>query len=311
MNRVLACEVLDLDPTEDLDEQEIKRQYRRKALLNHPDKNPHQSAEATKTFQEIHEAYQFLLLSSSSATTSEPMSYQDMLFEYMTSMFSRQQPQQQQQQPHCFQDVATQLFYTIAKSLTTKCEETALSMLDRMDRATFVKVYKLLKKCGDVLLLPEEWKEKMENLHQSKTEHDHIILLEPRLEDLFDDNVFRLTIEGHTFYIPLWHHELVYDRPGSEGGELTVQSVPTLSSNMTLDEHNNLQVHIRATMVDFPETLEIPICANKMVTIERKMLYLRDYQRVTLKGQGIAKIHERDIYDVSKRADIVVHVRFV
>jgi hypothetical protein len=319
MNRLLACEVLDLDPTEDLDEQDIKRQYRRKALLNHPDKNPHQSTEATQTFQEIHEAYQFLLLSSSSSptSTSEPLSYQDMLFEYMTSLFStsRQQQQQHPSQPHhCyFQDVATQLFYTIAKSLTSKCEETALSMLERMDRATFVKVYKLLKKCGDVLLLPEEWKEKMESLHQSKTEQDHIIVLQPRLEDLFDDNVFRLTIEGQTttFYIPLWHHELVYDRPGSEGGELTVQCVPTLSSNMTLDEHNNLQVHIRATMVDFPETLEIPICAKKTVTIERKMLYLRDYQRVTFKGEGIAKVHERNIYDVSKRADIVVHVRFV
>jgi uncharacterized protein YxjI len=83
---------------------------------------------------------------------------------------------------------------------------------------------------------------------------------------------------------------------------------------MTLDEHNNLHVHIqkdRATLWDLPDTLEIPICSNKTVTIDKKMLFLRDCQRVTLKGEGIAKIHDRDIYDVSKRADIVILLRFI
>jgi len=311
MNRLLACEILDLDPTEELAEAEIKRQYRRKALQNHPDKNPH-CPEATPTFQHIHEAYQYLLQNqNASASSSSPLSsYQELLFDYINSLFSAQ-PQQ-----HRFQDVATQLFYTIADRFTTQCEEKAMSMLEHLDRGTFVKVYSLLKKCGDVLLIPEEWKQKLETLHQSKTEHDHVVVLKPRLEDLFEDNVFRVTIDGHTFYIPLWHHELVYDRPGSKGGggELTVQCVPTLSSNMTLDEHNNLHVHIqkdRATLWDLPDTLEIPICSNKTVTIDKKMLFLRDYQRVTLKGEGIAKIHDRDIYDVSKRADIVILLRFI
>lgn len=301
MNRVLACEILDLDPSEEMDEAEIKRQYRRKALQNHPDKNLH-CPEATHTFQQIHEAYQYLLQNSATTPPSSPSSYQDLLFDYVNSLLSRQ---------HRFQDVATQLFYTIADRLTTQCEETAMCMLEHMDRATFVKVYSLLKKCGDVLLISEEWKQRLDALHQSKTGQDHVMVLKPRLEDLFDDNVFRVTIDEHTFYIPLWHHELVYDRPGCDGGEFTVQCAPTMPFNMRLDEHNNLQVHIQKERAwDMPDTLEIPICTNKTVTIQKKMLYLRDYQRVTLKGQGIAKIHDRDIYDVSKRADIVVHLRF-
>jgi len=297
MNRLLACEILDLDPSEELDESEIKRQYRRKSLQNHPDKNLH-CPEATQTFQQIHEAYQYLLQHSVTPSTS----YQDLLFDYINSLFSSH---------HCFQDVATQLFYTIANRLTTHCEEKALSMLEHMDRGTFVKVYSLLKKCGDVLLIPEEWRQKLDALYQTKTGQDHVMVLKPRLEDLFDNNVFRVTIDEHTFYIPLWHHELVYDRPGSDGGELTVQCSPTLPSNMRLDEHNNLQVHIqRERAWDMPDTLEIPICSNKTVTIQKNMLFLRDYQRVIFKGEGIAKIHDRDIYDVSKRADIVVHLRF-
>ena len=323
MNRRLwACEILDLDPTEELDESDIKRQYRRKALQNHPDKNPQQSTEATQAFQQIHEAYQILLsVPHCRNMTEEPCSYQQLLFEYLTSLFSTTTgygPQKHyHHHQHRFQDVATQLFYTIADRLTTQCEEKAMSMLEQMDRGTFLKVYSLLKKCRDVLFLSEEWKQKLDALYQTKTKQDHVIVLKPRLEDLFDDNVFRVTLDGHTFYIPLWHHELVYDRPvtegGGGGGELTVQCVPTLPSNMTLDELNNLQVHIqkeRATIWDMPETLEIPICSNKTVTIYKKMLYLRDYQRVTFKGQGISQIHERDIYDVSKRSDIVLHIRF-
>lgn len=309
MNRLLACDILDLDPSEELDEAEIKRQYRRKALQNHPDKNP-QTATATQTFQQIHEAYQYLL-QHPEGTTPPPSSYQDLLFDYINSLFSSSSSSSSSS--HRFQDVATQLFYTIADRLTTQCEEKALSMLEHMDRGTFVKVYNLLKKCGDVLLIPEEWKQKLDALHESKTGQDHVVVLKPRLEDLFDDNVFRVTIDEHTFYIPLWHHELVYDRPGSDGGELTVQCAPTLPSNMMLDEHNNLQVHIqkdRSSIWDLPETLDIPICSNKTVIIDKKMLFLRNYQRVTFKSQGISRIHDRDIYDVSKRADIVVHLRF-
>jgi hypothetical protein len=298
MNRLLACEILDLDPDAVLEEAYIKRQYRRKALQNHPDKNPH-CTEATQSFQQIHEAYQYLL----QTPRVEASSYQELLFDYINSLFSNTRGR--------FQDVATQMFYTIAERLTTQCEEKAMAMLERMDRGTFLKVHGLLKKCGDVLLIPEEWREKLDTIYQSKTEHDHVVVLSPRLEDLFIDNVFRLVLDETTsFYIPLWHHELVYDRPL---GELTVQCVPYLSSNMTMDEENNLHVHIqkeRATIWDMPDTLEIPICSNKTVTLQKNMLFLRVYQRVTFKGQGISRIHDHDIYDVSKRADIVVHLRF-
>jgi len=215
-----------------------------------------------------------------------------------------------------FQDVATQLFYTIAERLTTKCEEKAVGMLERMDKTTFTKVYGLLKKCSDVLRLPEEWRTRLDELHRSKTEHDQTMLLQPRLEDLMEDKVFRVTLEGHTFYIPLWHHELVYDNPHGDDetqkGELTVRCVPTLPSNMTLDEQNHLHVHIQhdKSLIWNVEQLSVPIIQGKTLSIDRSTLQLREHQRITFKGQGVPRIHETDIYDVSKRADIVVHLRF-
>jgi len=307
MNRQRAYEILELTDDDDVatDETRIKRQYRRKALQFHPDKNP-MNPEATEKFQQVHAAYEYLINNPSPAS-----SYQDLLFEYLTSLL---RPVSNSTK---FQDVATQLFYSIAERLTTKCEENAMGMLERMDRPTFLKVYSLLKKCNDVLYVPDEWKTRLDDLHKSKTENDHTVLLHPRLEDLLDDNVFRVTLDGHTFYIPLWHHELVYDRPSqtsaSADGELTVKCVPQLPDNMTLDEHNNLHVHIkkdRSAIWD-GEEIEIPICAKKTVKMNRKTLFLREFQLVTLKGEGVSRVDDCDIYDVSKRADIVVHMTLV
>lgn len=293
MNRLLACEILELDDV--FDEATLKRQYRRKALQSHPDRNLNDEA-ATETFQQINAAYEFL---SANVAEASSCSYQDLLFDYLTSLLKGTH----------LQDVGTQLFYTIAERLTSKCEEKALSMLERLDRPIFLRVYSLLKKSVDVLSLPDEWTAKLDALYEAKTERDQVLVLQPRLEDLFEDHVFRVTLEGHTYYIPLWQHELVYDRPST--GELTVRCEPTLPANMTLDEHNNLHVHVqkRISEIWIDDFVELELCSNKRVKLERKRLFLREHQRVTLKGDGVARPQDREIYDVSKRADIVVHLR--
>jgi hypothetical protein len=139
-----------------------------------------------------------------------------------------------------------------------------------------------------------------------------------------EDQVYRVTLDGHTFYIPLWHHELVYDRPrtGDDGGggaaeddpgELTVQCAPAIPDNMIIDANNNLHVHIQTDCDSLwlTQDLEIPICSNKTLRVDRTTLFFKEHQIVTLKGQGIARIDDRDIYDVSKRADVIVHIRIL
>lgn len=49
-----------LQINEDATSDEIKRSYRKLALINHPDKNPHRTEEATKIFADLQQAYEIL-----------------------------------------------------------------------------------------------------------------------------------------------------------------------------------------------------------------------------------------------------------
>ena len=59
MNYKTACKLLDLNADVYIEIGAIKRQYKLKALMHHPDKN--RSPDASTRFQEIHDAYQYLL----------------------------------------------------------------------------------------------------------------------------------------------------------------------------------------------------------------------------------------------------------
>jgi hypothetical protein len=61
MNYKTACELLDIAPDEQICPSKLKRQYRCKALLYHPDKNLGREREATEKFQQLKNAYDLWL----------------------------------------------------------------------------------------------------------------------------------------------------------------------------------------------------------------------------------------------------------
>ena len=69
---------------------------------------------------------------------------------------------------------------------------------------------------------------------QKKMKRDNIIILNPTIDDLLDDKIYKLALEERTFMVPLWHHEVCFD---ISGADLIVQSLPELEDHIFIDNH--------------------------------------------------------------------------
>jgi hypothetical protein len=308
MNYKNACENLGLLDDQSWNIDDLKRQYRRKALVYHPDKN--RAHDAAEQFLLIQESYDFLLVETGykDDDTDTPIDldetpegsnpgYQNILFSFLTPILKSE----------VFQEIKSRVFYTIVERITSRCEPKALELLEKLDKKMLMKISDVLKQYRDVFHLSDDFLIKVEELFVKKTQDDECIILNPFLDDLFDDNLYRLSEGGKIYLVPLWHNELIYDK--AEGGELFVHCNPMLPDNVEIDDKNNIHVKITATVDELWMKDEVEVfLGNRRFCVPRKQLKMTSSQIVVLANVGISKINTEDVYNVSKRADVYVHL---
>jgi DnaJ-class molecular chaperone len=300
MNYEKASEILELP--ESWTDKDLKTQYRKKALIYHPDKNL--EGDTTENFRLVQEAYEYLnsgddeILDTEfeESSSSKPKEYQSMLFSFLSPILSSDM----------FQEIKSKVFYTILNKITEKCEDKALDLLAKLDKKALAKIYQLLIANKEVLHLGDELLSKIETMFSEKIQNDECIILNPFLEDLFENNIYKLTENGVTYPVPLWHHELVYDKGGAD---LYVKCIPLLPDNIEIDEKNNIHVKLVLSLQDiwFKDEIEIEI-GSRTFSIIRRNLKMTESQIVLLANGGISKINTDDIYNISKKGDIYLYV---
>lgn len=335
---ISACKILGVEPSE-LENQEdnegkgnegrglkgirsgpvgslkLKNRYRRLALIYHPDKN--KAPDAADKFREVQEAYEFLMKYEGFVDddnefddiveeqseqyytwrNDQSTGYNNILFSFLNPIFGSD----------IFQDITSRLLRTILDKISQKCEEKAFQILRQLDKRIFSKIIQILHKYSDILHLSKEFLDKLDNIFEEQYQGDECIILSPFLDDLFDDKLYRLTHNGNTYFIPLWHTELVYD---NSGAELYVQCTPILPDNVIIDENNNIMVQLEYTVEDIWNKKEVDvILGKKQFHIMRNQLKLTNEQLIILQGKGISNINTDEIYDVSKKSDIYVHIK--
>ena len=311
VNYMKACQCLELDENGDWEIEDLKRQYRRMALMYHPDKNKH--PDAADRFRHVQESYEYLgkeydkfedidldldadiNLNTEFCSFLSP-AYRSILYSFLASIMNTE----------LFNEIKTRVFYTVLECIVDKCEEKALSILRKMDKRKRHKIRELLSIYGDVFHISPDFLDKMDQIFVEESHRDECIILNPFLDDLMDNHLYRLTENGNTYFIPLWHHELVYD---NSGADLYVQLVPILPDGYEIDANNHVHIRRSFTIDEIWQMSDIEICVGKRrFMIPRNQLKLMEEQKYVIAGSGITQINSKDIYDISKKGDIYVHI---
>lgn len=289
-----ACNILNIDYNNiNLTEEEIKKQYRYNALKYHPDKN--NSDNANEEFIKVTEAYEFLMNKKSNVERNK--SYIEILSEYLEhcDLFNNQH--------------TSNLINTILKNIILECEEKSLIFLKNINNHNLLTIIKLIKNYKDILTFDDAFIKKIEELYKSKCDNELHVIINPLIDDLLEDNVYKYPFENTYYIIPLWHKELHFN---DNGNQTRIHCNPLLPHNVKIDDDNNIFIELRENIKNiFNKEKYYFNLGNKVYHINNNQINFYTYQEIILKKQGISKIDYNNVLNHKNRSDIIIKLYLI
>lgn len=120
------------------------------------------------------------------------------------------------------------------------------------------------------------------------------------LKNVMNNEVF--IIKEYNIYVPLWHNEVIfYDR------KLKVNIEINIPNYMSIDNDNNIYIYITVNNKTLGDIIYLDITPNKKINFKYDDTFINTKKKV-FKKQGIPKINNKNIYDFSLLADIIVYL---
>lgn len=263
MDLYKACDILGISSSQ-LTIKKIKKAYFIQALRWHPDKN--MCSDSSFKFQEIKNAYDFLLHKN-----NKEEDYSDIIFKFIKTITGV--------------DISEHEIYS---------DNTLIDVLFAgLDYNTCLKLSIFL---SEWLQLDDEIMNIINTIIKSKVKNNSIIL-EPTLENLFDNDIYNLDIgDDETYCIPLWHHNVEFDCGEKK---IMVKIYPKLPDYITIDDDNNVHIHI---------VLDKYTEENVLVYIANKTFEVKRCNEITCFQEcGISKINTDNLFAVDGRSDVFIH----
>jgi DnaJ-class molecular chaperone len=304
MNHKDAFEILEIDlsniTANCITLEYLKKHYRKQALKNHPDKN-NNSVESNEKFKRINEAYDYLKREfinendeNENNENDESFLYSDILKDFIKTMFQKK-----------YDDILSKIIMNII----TAGKNLSVKLFDELDKDTALNIYTFLSNNRSILHLSSETMEQIKDIVVKKYDNVKIYKLNPTINDIINNNVYKLYVENELFLVPLWNSESHFE---GKNCEIIVFCEPELPANITLDENNNIYTEVTITYDDLKFLFKInkPIViriGSKKYEIPFSNLYIKREQFYRIKNEGISKT-KKDIYDINEKTDIIVKV---
>jgi len=308
------------------DKKELKKAYFKQALLYHPDKYDDNGIK----FKKIKEAYDYLLIyynymdevksrtpggfkngfknekyketefEEETGMESEDANDYSTYMEMMESFINLMHPKGN--------EFGNKLFINSTfTSIIKNCNEISLKVFEKINKEKAIGIYEFLLEHKELFNMTDDLFLKMKRILQEKMENDNIIILTPDINDLLEDNIYKLEIVNETLYIPLWHHELYFDISNSD---LIVRCEPELSQSMFIDDNNNLYYNVVKNIKDIMKVDEFVVnIGKKKFGVKVSSLKITNKEQTyIIRNQGILKINESHMYSTDKRSDIILKI---
>jgi hypothetical protein len=317
MNYQEAFEILEIDFTKisytEINLKYLKHQYRMLALKHHPDKNGNTES-SNEDFKKINEAYHYLKREigeseeiNDEGTTDEGVTpeeeidssslYFNILRIFIRTFFNENY------------NNSSDVLIKLANDIIISGKKITHKLFYKIDKEIVYSIYTFLSTYRTTLHLSDDIINTLRNIVVQKYDEVEVYKLNPSINDLLNNNVYKLVVENEVYLVPLWHHECYFD---SSGCEIIVVCEPELPVYITIDEDNNICVEkeiVKEELSDlFLDDAQIEInIGNKQVSVLFSQLYIKREQYYKIKNEGLSKI-KSDIYDVSEKTDIIIHI---
>ena len=288
----------------------LKKQYRKMALRHHPDKNGNTS-ESNERFQQINAAYEFL---RKELQEEQENKEEDEIKEEPDTNFLYWNILKNFVRGVLESNDTAETVVKIVKEIFLMGKQISEQLFEGLDKQSVLNVYSFLSTYKSTLHFSNELLDKIRQLVLNKYDSVEIYKLNPSINDLMENNLYKLYIEEELFLVPLWHSENYFDSSLYDK-EIIVICEPELPPSISIDDDNNLFIEAELYGSELLHQILYggSLCVNigsKTLSIPLSNLYMKQQQIFRFKKEGIAKV-KKDIYDVGDRSDIIVNITIV
>jgi len=292
MNFNKACSILQINST--FSEIDLKKAYRIMALKHHPDKNPNNQKESEEKFKEIQESYEYLnnYLQYNKEKKDFKLDYNSIFSDFLSSFFTSGSPE----------------VNNIVTSILRDGQNASIKLFEKLDKDKAIKIFEFINTYQHILYVSKETVDKLKEIINKKIENDNMIIINPSLEDLLNDNIYVLTFEEEKYFIPLWHDEIYYKNK-KNNNDIVVKCIPELPDNISLDNNNNLIINVTFSISEILNKEYITYnIGNISYDINVTKLHVKSIQQYLIKGKGISLIQSNEIYDNTKKGNVIFQI---
>ena len=188
-------------------------------------------------------------------------------------------------------------------------KQVSVHIFENVDKENCMRIYRFLSLNRLMFHLSNELLDNIREIVVKKYDNVQVYKLNPSIDDILDNNIYKLYVNDTLFLVPLWHNEVYFD---CSGCEIIVICQPQLDEHVTIDDDNNVHVTINITLAEMSDILYgtqniiVKICKQEFV-IPVTELFVRRQQYYKLQNRGISHI-KTELYDINDKTDIIINV---